>query len=439
MSIFFSPDEPKYIDSHSGRMTRLVKTPRTFSRQKDNTLIEKGQYATKTRQVVPEISELKAIREAYEVFIEMFALFNKQNGPAITGSYMSNNFLHFKAAFEPFILHAKHYFNSSAHSQNVRRFSPLLQFSAKLLREWAILVSTMNKLAQSEILPHLHELQLDFEGLSNDVSSISSAFVNRTYYRDNLYASSNYLKHKISSSYQEVYDVIAGEGQHGFNRRQLSQLQSQMVLLSRDINENFLGMLPSSATMTPEMTRQKTHMKAAVGNIVALIEAAFYFRGRIAKVLEQMSILHMSICSMLDRLGIRYEIEVQPLCSESGYESEPEVAIGKSEESAEKRAENFVNDISHMLEIDLDGVHDPIERMDTVQRALKERLAGTTRLSKVEMPPSKTFSAPKTTRRSKLSMSQTVVAKRPASARREKKEKEKSMASTVQLDASTNE
>lgn len=431
MSIFFSPDEPKYIDSHSGRMTRLVKTPRTFSRQKDNTLIEKGQYATKTRQVVPEISELKAIREAYEVFVEMFALFNKQNGPAITGSYMSNNFLHFKAAFEPFILHAKHYFNSSARSQNVRRFSPLLQFSAKLLREWAILVSTMNKLAQSEILPHLHELQLDFEGLSSDVSSISSAFVNRTYYRDNLYASSNYLKQKIANSYQEVYDVIVGEGQRGFSGRQLSQLQSQMVLLSRDINENFLGMLPSSATMTPEMTRQKTHMKAAVGNIVALIEAAFYFRGRIAKLLEQMSILHMSICSMLDRLGIRYEIEVQPLCAEIGHESEPEMSE-KSEESAEKRAETFVNDISHMLEIDLDGVHDPIERMDTVQKALKERLAGTSRLSKVEVPPSKVFSAAKTSRRSRMSMSQTVTAKRPASARRDKREK--SMASTVQLD-----
>jgi len=138
MWIFLSPDEPKRINRHSGRMTRLRESPRMFSREKGVTL------HGRPCRMTPQCTGLRSIRESYAAFVSIFSLSNKQNGPAITGSYISSNFLHFKAAFEPFVLHVSHFFNSSARCQSVRRYSPLLPFGAKLLQEWAILVSTMN-------------------------------------------------------------------------------------------------------------------------------------------------------------------------------------------------------------------------------------------------------------------------------------------------------
>jgi len=60
------------------------------------------------------------------------------------------------------------------------------------------------------------------------------------------------------------------------------------------------------------MTRQRTQVRAVVGDIVALFEAAYHFKARIGEVLDQMSILHMSMCAIFDRLGIRYELRVEP-------------------------------------------------------------------------------------------------------------------------------
>lgn len=445
MSIFFSPDEPKYVDSHTGRLTRFNRGYSSFSREKDNTLVQKTERSKRTMQVVPECTELRSIRESFDSFIEMFAVFNKQNGPAITGNYMSNNFLHFKAAFEPFILHSSHYFNSSAQSQKVRRYSPLLQFSAKLLREWAILVSTMNKLSRSKILPHLHQIQVDFEALSKDISTVSAANTRRTYYRDTFFASSNYLKAKITSTYQAIYDILSVEYEKGYSKHQLQILQEQVVLLNRDIIENYLGLLPSSLTTTPEMTRTSTHMKAACGDIVALLDASFYFRKRMFKIQEQMCELHGDICKILDRLQIRYEIEVAPLGYQEPIEEEDE---DENEESSPvHKVESFVNDMSELLGIDLEG-QDPIDDLGTIQTLLKQKLSPTSQYVKSQ-PIRKSTKVETPRKTSKVSESQRITPKHtspasnktitPRSARSSQKSEPQSARSTKSNSSSNQE
>lgn len=448
MSIFFSPDEPKIIDSHTGRMTRLRPRSQSFSREKDNTILIKKRSYLRNTQVVHECTELRTLREAYDSFIFMFSEFNKQNGPNITGNYMSNNFLHFKAAFEPFLMHASHYFNSSEHCHAVRRYSPLLQFSAKVLREWSNLVSTMNKIASSVVLPHLHVLQNDYEMLNQDVSTLSSLVTNRSYYKDELYSASNYLKHQITSCYQATYDVFAHESDRGIKKSQIAALKQQIVLLSRDVNENFLGLLPNSVTSTPEMTRAKTHMKAACGDIVALIEAGYFFRRRMDKIQTQMSILHMSLCNMLDKVQIKYEIDVEPIGgkNQNNDESEPQSQLpsrpqspmasqyqtqtfsrsqpaSQTSRSTEGDNENYVendddnndtnnfayspentesfengnenineivDDIGLMLNINVRSESGTIEKLSTIKKKLERNtssLSRTTNLSRVSIPP----------------------------------------------------
>lgn len=436
MSIFYSPDEPKIIDSHTGRMTRLRPRSHSFSREKDNTLLIKKRSYLKNTQVVHECTELRTLRESYDGFISMFSEFNKQNGPSIIGNYMSSNFLHFKAAFEPFLMHASHYFNSSEHCHAVRRYSPLLQFSAKVLREWSILVSTMNKIASSVVLPHLHVLQNDFEMLNDDVSTISSLVTNRSYYRDELYSASNYLKHQITSCYQATYDVFAHESDKGIKKSQLTALKQQIVLLSRDINENFLGLLPNILTSTPEMTRAKTHMKAACGDIIALLDAGYFFRRRMDKIQTQMSILHINLCNMLDKVQIKYEIDVEPIGGRNHNNDESEVQsqlqatsfsrsqpISQSQrlvqaeeeftpedennnndasnftydpensESMEAGGENIneiVDDIGLMLNINVRSENGTIEKLSTIKKKLERNtssLSRTANLSRVSIPP----------------------------------------------------
>ncbi|OHT11337.1 hypothetical protein TRFO_19213 [Tritrichomonas foetus] len=403
MSIFFSPDEPKYIDSHTGRMTRFKSRSQTFSREKDNTILIKRKQYMRSTHVVHEISELKNLREAYESFIGMFTEFNKQNGPNIIGNYMSSNFLHFKAAFEPFLMHASHYFNSAEHCHAVRRYSPLLQFSAKLLREWAILVSTMNKIAQYEVLPHLHVLQRDFEMLNNDVSNICNNVVSRAYYRDTVYSASNFLKHQITTIYENIFNMFAHEADKGIHKSQLNSLKKQLVLLSRDINENFLGLLPSSATATPEMTRTKTHMKAACGDIVVLLEAGYFFRRRMDRIQSQMSIFHDSLCSMLNRVGIKYEIDVEPLGGRDTpakpvydeFHDPPEEEENHENDFQKKNetesVDEIVEDIGFLLNIDVQNENGTVEKLSTIKRSLKRNTASsfskTSNLSRVGIPP----------------------------------------------------
>jgi hypothetical protein len=332
-------------------------------------MLQKRAWVTRQVTVIRECPELRTIRDAYAIFTDQFAYFSKQNGTGITGTYLASDFLHFKAAFEPFLFHAEHYFNASVHSQTVRRYSPLLQFSAKLLREWAILISTMNQLSEVAVLPHLYQLQAEFEGLSSNVSTICGANLHRLYHRDTLFVASNATKRQITSVYQQVYNVLSREATSGFSDHQLAALKRDMLMLSRDLHDNFLKLLPSAITTTPEMTRTKAKMKVACGNIIAMLDAAFFYRRRVRSLLNRIATLHNAICGILDRLGIRYEIEVAPINTPDADDGDEAAAP-----TAEERVESFVNDVSEMLHISTTHVSSPVEKLNIVEKALRKVL-----------------------------------------------------------------
>jgi hypothetical protein len=94
-----------------------------------------------------------SLREAHWAFSEEFILFTKQNGPNVTGVRLSSTFVRFKAAVDPFLLHASHHYKASSHSRAVRRFSPMVQFGGRLLPEMSKLIATMNGLNAAPVLP----------------------------------------------------------------------------------------------------------------------------------------------------------------------------------------------------------------------------------------------------------------------------------------------
>jgi small subunit ribosomal protein S16 len=127
-------------------------------------------------------------------------------------------------------------------------------------------------------------------------------------------------------------------------------------------------------------------MNAACGDVMALLEAAFFYRNRTKRLLNHMAVLHDAIRSMLDRMGIGYEIEVAPIRSPEIHQEEEE---HRSEpESPEDRVEAFVSGISKMLHIDTAQIDDPLERLTVVEKTLKKVLGpGGRPASRVELPP----------------------------------------------------
>ena len=398
MSIFVSPEEPKYIDIRSGR---IIKTPRSFSREA--AARTPTRTATRSSQVVPECTELRSIRERYQRFVKMFNLFTQQNGPGIIGTEASRCFIHFKQAFEAFVIQAKHYFNSSARAQTVRRYSPIVEFSARLLQTWAEFVITINELAEAKTRPHVHQIEFDFEQVAVDLAQISQVFVTRTYYRDVFVEATQKITRTVDRCRKRVCNGVSRE----LGKEDVPVLQNCVIHMSREIEDKFVASLPRTATGTPEMTRIRMHMKAVAGDIVSLIEALYYFKGRIAKLLVQMSVLHMSICGVLDRVGLEYDIQVEPLSI-----ADDEVVDGTDRRETDGAsmgtlARGLVREFGEALEVDLSGVDDPVDEIDMVQQAVMIRLSSpsgvkTEGLTRVARP----RSAPKMSHRAPSRMSQ---------------------------------
>ena len=321
MSIFYSPDEPKEIDIHSGRMTRLSSrnsTRSSFSRAKSITI------STKPRKlkVIPEIEELKKIRGRYMKFIELFDKFSTKNGPEIGGRQLSLSYLQYKQAFESFVLHSAQYFNTFSSTRRVGRYSPLIEFSTKLLKEWTTIVIIINKLAVSVPIPHLQLIQDNFDALTTNIQAIASSLVSRTYYRDLVYSSSNQLKSDISRIYNLIFSCLSDPDIDEEDESEIEVIRVEMVNLSRNINENFIGLIPSNITNTPENIRIKALLKAACGDIISLMEAGFVFRSEIQHLLNCMKGLDNATRAMLDSLGIKYRLDVEPDGEEEDSDTE---------------------------------------------------------------------------------------------------------------------
>ena len=332
MSIFFSPDEPKEFDIHSGRMIRLSSrsSSRSFSRAKSNTI------PTKPRKlkVIPEIEELKKIRGAYMKFVEFFDKFSTTNGPEIGGKQLSVSYLLYKQAFDSFLMHGSQYFNTFSSTRRVGRYSPLIEFSQKLLKEWTTIVMIINKLAASVPIPHLQLIQDNFDTLTTNIQGIASSLVNRTYYRDLVYSSSNQLKTEISRVYQLIFNCLSCSDEEE-DEDEIEIIRVEMINLSRNINENFIGLIPSNISNTPENIRIRALLKAACGDIISLMEAGFVFRNDIKHLLNRMKTLDVATRAMLDSLGIKYRLDIEPDGEEEDSEPEQDRDIDEFERKIE--------------------------------------------------------------------------------------------------------
>lgn len=389
-------------------MTRLVKTPRTFSREKNIVVPDRETLDGPTAQVVAECTELRSIRERYHKLVRMFNLFTQQNGPAIIGTDVSTYFIRFKDAFEAFILQAKHYFNSSARAQTIRRFSPIVDFSAKLLQAWTEFVTTVNDLAHAKRQPHQDQITFDFELLKQDVSQLLSTFVKRRYHRDILYEASQRMEETVNLCSEKVLTVISSPQ---FGEDDIPILQKEVVLVSRDIEDKFIAILPKAATGTPEMTRLRMHVRSVCGEIVSLIGAMYHFRERITNLLLQMSVLHVSICGVLDRVGLQYDIQISPLLLHDEVVIEESEHSDAKDESPGDRALAFVRGVGEILNVDLDGVKDTADEIDIVEQALLTRLSSQENLRKKRHPTERRIASarrPKTRAPSRMSQMQSI-------------------------------
>jgi hypothetical protein len=320
-------------------------------------------------------SELRTIQHAYSTFVEIFSLFAQKNGPAISGAYMANSFIHLKSAFEQFLLHTSHYFSSLlSHSVTPRRYSPLLKFSAKLLREWAIFVSTMNRLSDAPLLPHLHQFQDNFENLSASISMLCETQLANVYRPERLFGASNLIKHEITSTYQQIYDILSHEFREGFARRDLVALHRRAAALSRSVHDNFLYLLPLKVSSTPAVSRTIAGIRTSCGTIIELLDSAFHYRSRLKVLLIQMSVLHRAICSMLDRLAIRYDMQICPREFDSTLIDEPVQKVVKPPTTVDT-LETFVSEVSEMLNLKLQQPDDPVDKLDVIEMEVMKVLS----------------------------------------------------------------
>ena len=328
MSIFYSPDEPKEIDKHSGRMTRFsTHSSLSFSREKSNTL------STKPRKlkVIPEVEELKKVRGAYIKFVELFDKLATTNGPEIGGKQLAASYLLYKQEFDSFLIHSAQYYNSFTTTRRVGRYSPLIEFATKLLKEWTTIVIIINKLAATNLIPHLKLIQDNFDKITSNIQQIALSIVSRTYYKDYIYSSSSQLKSEISRVYQLIFQCLSQPDIDIEDESEIEPIRVEMVNLSRNINENFIGLIPSNISNTPELIRIRALLKAACGDIISLVDAGFVFKDQITHLLNRMKTLDNATRSMLDSLGIKYRLEVAP----NGEEEESEYDIRGEEDEGE--------------------------------------------------------------------------------------------------------
>jgi hypothetical protein len=351
------------------------------------------------RPLVRECTELRGIRGSFATFVDLFSLFNTQNGPSIVGAYLSRTFIKFKFTFESFMSGASQFFNTFQNSRAIRRFSPTLESASEMLETWATLVSRMNELHSAPTLPHVHQLQLDFEQIAREVSLISSTRIKRTYYKDTTYSNSNFVKHMIARTYQQIYNVLAYEQTDGFPPDQMAYLKSELHNFLSILDHNFIGLLPSSLSSTPEVARRIVALKSAGAEIVGLLEGSYSYRAQVRNILLQMSVLHLAICSVLDRLEVRYDIGVSPSLDA------PEVVTVASQPDIEppqpalKGMRIFVDGVGDSLQLDVTTGSNPAQKLNLVEKRMKNMIRRG-RQSRIDFPVPKRAATPRLVLRS---------------------------------------
>ncbi|EAX99400.1 hypothetical protein TVAG_043080 [Trichomonas vaginalis G3] len=330
-------------ENYPRKLHTLSSTPKqSFSREKDHTITMRQ---TKLK-VIPEIAELRNIRKAYTKFTEIFSEFIVQNPPQITTNELSAAFSDFKVNFETFLTNCSLFFKTAESTRRVGRFSPLIEFSQKMLNYWTTIVSKMNEFADVKMLPHVAKFKADFSCLNTNVQQISDSIVTKTYYKESVASQAKVVKFNINQLSTAVNKVMKNEPEKGFPPQALAELKYRTNQLCKLINDKYIILLPSNVTSTPELIRLRSLLQSAGGDILALLDSAYNFRALVSHSLNRMKRLDNEIRQMLDATGIKYTINIVPNGDDTPSEAE-------EEEEAAPIHENDLHNTEEMFSIQI--------------------------------------------------------------------------------------
>jgi len=398
MSIFFSPDEPKVIDIHSGRVTRF-KSHRSsmFSREKDNTLNRR----VKSPSVVAECVEMKHFRMNYLGFCEDLNSFFRITGSFVLGPNVMSLFTQLKASMEPFLLHCSHFFHTSPSTRKIGKYSPIIEFTVRVLREWSSFVVIINELASSESIPHVDKLNSTFIILLSAITTIHSIVSKKSLTSSN--NSINRLLDNVTKHQKMFLDSVCCISQAKLYKEKIIEIHRSFSALNHSINDVILASIPSHIVATPEMTRLKTVIKASCGEIIFLFESSLSYRKSLSSLLQSMKLYDVSLRQLLTVMNIGFRLDIEP--STSSYEdsssedeeiipnipkntSPPEIfhvdipitkqtpkSLIRTSTLSKKKSvdvESIINEFGDMLKINLDKTQDIQERIAIVKKRIRE-------------------------------------------------------------------
>jgi hypothetical protein len=129
------------------------------------------------------------------------------------------------------------------------------------------------------------------------------------------------------------------------------------------------------------MVRAITRMKAACGCIVSLLDAAFHFRDAIRELLARINLFQHTLCDLLDRLGIQYELGISPI-DPAAFEAEE-----AAHPSSPRSIDAATDDIGEVVGVDVRGLSTTAEKLEAVARAVRTAIASHEQLATVHDPP----------------------------------------------------
>lgn len=358
-------------ENYPRKLHALSAAPKTsFSREKDHTITMRQ---TKIK-VIPEIAELRDIRKSYTKCTDILNEFLLQNPPTIISNEFSAQFSDFKVNFETFLSNCSLYFKTAESTRRIGRFSPLLEFSTKMLRFWTNMVSIMNGFGKVQVLPHFARLKQDIALLNSNVQQISDSIVMKTYYKESVAAEAKVVKFNISQLNSAISKVLKHEPESGFTPRALSELKFRTGQLVKMINEKYIILLPSNVSSTPEIIRIRSLLQSAGGDLLALLDSSFNFRSLVSHCLNRMKRLDNEIRKILDEIGIKYTINIIP----EGDDTPSEV---EEEEPEAKPIERNLHTTEEMFNIEIPDAKIPVKTVKTTSkvRVLTARSALTPR------------------------------------------------------------
>jgi hypothetical protein len=146
---------------------------------------------------------------------------------------------------------------------------------------------------------------------------------------------------------------------------QIEKVVREMVILSREIQDSFTALFPSTVAETTEMCRIRIDLRSHCGRIITLLESGNKFKSLIKQVLDLMSVLHVALCYMFDRLGIRYEIAVSP-----GNLDVAELETPAQDSDAKIR--EFIDEMTDLLKINWSTRANDFDKLDGLKEVLKK-------------------------------------------------------------------